>query len=191
MGNPYLSAQAPGKGQGFVGQEALLSQCQRAIKRGTHLSVVGGPGSGKTLLLHQVRAQSIEAGINAAYLDCGSVESPKDFVQRLAQQLSAQANATAAGEQSPLPTDEGELFYFLEELGASVVLLLDNLCALPRQPGFALDFWRTLRGIATDPRLKISVITTSGQLLRDCFPADQSASDFWNIFAVHILTQTP
>ncbi len=37
-----------------------------------------------------------------------------------------------------------------------------------------------MRGIATGPGL--SIITTSSQLLKDCFSPDPASSDFWNIF---------
>jgi Cdc6-like AAA superfamily ATPase len=184
LSNPYVPSQSLNKGEGFVSQETLLGYCERAIKRHSHLSIVGGPGSGKTSLLREVRERVAEAGIRAAYLDCEDVESPEDFVQQVALQIGGQASASAAAESQPLPTDEGELFYFMEELEANIVVLLDNLCALPKKPAFTFDFWRTLRGIATDYRLSISFIATSCQFLRDCFPIDQACSDFWNVFEV-------
>jgi len=76
--------------------------------------------------------------------------------------------------------DDREFQDLMESLPKKPVLLMDNIDAITTHPGFSMDFFRYMRGLAIDPG--VSMITTSCQLLKDCFPPDPVCSDFWNIF---------
>jgi RecA/RadA recombinase len=70
--NPYRSSGSVGDSAAFVGRAELLGELSLALRRPERAAVIvgGGPGSGKTSLLDELRVQLSESGgLRAARFD--------------------------------------------------------------------------------------------------------------------------
>lgn len=192
-GNPYRFDQPLRSAEAFFGRKGILDACWEVIKQqNSCLSIVGGPGSGKTSLLFRLldpeeQRQRLDHGDPGplVYLDCRTISDPEAFFRCASQPIIAQLPPLEAEEYEAPITDDDEFLEFLEYRAKPPVFLLDDFYFLARNPAFPTAFFSYLRGLAIS--LDVPMIVASCEPLDSCVPPNKAASEFPGIFRVQSL----
>jgi AAA domain len=185
--NPYRFG-SPAKEVGdFFGRAAALQEAMMLL--GTrwpngHLEVWGPKRSGKTSLLHRIRAAFTEASpdLVCVYLDSKSCDGTHvGFAQSVCQALARQAKAGAEMSQENPWTEFDNRLRALTEAGKRVVLFLDEFQALVIKYHLEVTQFSRLRASTQQHDISLMLIVATSRLLRS-FGGDMMDSGLPNIF---------
>lgn len=188
--NPYRFDQPTRDPDSFVGRKEILQDCWAVVKLHNFcLSIVGGPGSGKTSLLYQILHRENQEQFLSPddpspliYLDCRAASDAEAVARHISQPLMESLPASLAEEYPRQIVEMEELCLLVEDMQWEGVktpaLLLDNICVMARSPAFSFEFFCCLRDLAK----KIPMIITSCQRCEECVPEHIAASNFCNVF---------
>lgn len=187
--NPYVFEQPIEEPSDFVGREGILEACWTVLRRPNHakLSLVGGPGSGKTSVLRQLlnpaqqqQRLSPNSPSPLLYVDCRAIMDAEDFLCQVSRTLITKLPSDLAKEYCEPVTDDSTLSYLLEDLPRLPALLVDHICSLINNQTVLAEVSRILRGWIQD--IGVPTIIASSKPLRLCVPAREAGSSLAGIF---------
>ncbi|MBX3416793.1 MAG: AAA family ATPase [Pirellulaceae bacterium] len=147
-----------------------LSQCKLAIERGSGPAVVvGGPGTGKTLLLLML-AEDYHQQFRIAHFACSKLDNRLDLLRSVMFSLKQPFRDMAEGELRLAFT---EFLQNNEECPNGVLLLIDDAHWL--NTGL-LDELRILSGISVAGQTRCRVVITGNQCLEESLADPQNDS---------------
>jgi predicted ATPase/DNA-binding SARP family transcriptional activator len=135
----------PTAASNFVGRDHEQSVLLREIHRPVLITLLGGPGVGKTRLAREVAAQTVVQGRPVAWLDLAPLHASDNLVAALAAAVGAESN--------------GDTVAHAAELLAGTLLIVDNAEHLVDEIAPLID---SLRFKAVD----LSILVTSQRPLR-------------------------
>lgn len=142
---PRLRTSLPTAARTFVGREQEQAELLQQIQQPGLITLLGGPGAGKTRLARELAARTAESGRPVAWLDLAPAQPGDDLESALASAAGATSGDHSIGHSA--------------ELLADALLVVDNAEHLVEQVATVID---VLRFKATG----LSILVTSQRPLR-------------------------
>jgi len=204
-GNPFAMRAMLKDPAAFVGRQAEVQRLFSRLASQQSCSIVGPRRIGKSSLLYYLTHPEVyrqhlpdpEAYI-FAFIDLQELAGagPEDFF-RLAIERLRRASERAGGGRLPREPESGHtlsgfrrLLDEATEQGLKLVLCCDEFETLSASPGFAADFFASLRGLSSNYNLAL-VTASHASLFELCHQGRIQTSHFWNVFSEHRLGLMP
>ena len=179
----------------LIGRKRIFEEIMRNFNREKpqHLSVIGAPFIGKTVLLQELAhylntsCTIFDACIywdvhrsridnDSAFYAALSLHSAQ-VLSKLDAELAKDLYENSTGDYGVLR----DVFELFNAEGRKILLVLDQLDLLLISGGVTRNLWDNLRSLAQKPGLRL--ITSSSKPLSElCCSPESRTSDFWNIF---------
>ncbi|MFF1820020.1 ATP-binding protein [Kribbella sp. NPDC058245] len=117
----------PTAAKNFVGRDREQAALLRELRQPTLITLLGGPGAGKTRLAREVAAQAAEQGRSVAWLDLAPLRQGDNLVAALAGAVGADGGGESLGHSAELLTGALLVVDNAEHLAKAVVPTIDAL----------------------------------------------------------------
>ncbi|GAA1671151.1 hypothetical protein GCM10009745_12270 [Kribbella yunnanensis] len=117
----------PTAAKNFVGRDRELTALLRELRRPTLITLLGGPGAGKTRLAREVAAQAAEHGRSVAWLDLAPLRQGDNLIAALAGAVGADGGGESLGHSAELLAGALLVVDNAEHLADAVVPMIDAL----------------------------------------------------------------